>query len=283
MRIVTAGTTSHSEYFSINDNASTSGGKKTGIAFNTAGLTAYYTRNRSAPVAITLATQTSTGSWSAGGFCEVDGTNAPGLYRLDVPDTAYASGSNKVIVTIKGASGMVQSDKEVVLTAVDLFDAVRAGLTNLDATVSSRLAAASYTAPDNADIATILSDVAAVKAQTDKMAFTVTNKIDANVLAINGDTVAPVALQNSTNTISYGTCSGGTTTTAIASAITNPAALTDAGQLIGRTIIFYGSTGTAGLQAQASTITASTTGSTPTITFTAMTRSPATGDMFVVL
>jgi hypothetical protein len=41
--------------------------------------------------------------------------------------------------------------------AADLNDAVDLGLTNLDATVSSRLATAGYTAPDNASVGTILT------------------------------------------------------------------------------------------------------------------------------
>lgn len=58
------------------------------------------------------------------------------------------------------------------------------GLTasNLDATVSSRLASASYTVPDNAS-------VAAIKVTTDKFVFTVTNQVDANVQSINDATV----------------------------------------------------------------------------------------------
>lgn len=57
------------------------------------------------------------------------------------------------------------------------------GLTaaNLDATVSSRLATAGYTAPDN-------TSIAAVKVQTDKLTFTVPNKLDVNVLVVNGVT-----------------------------------------------------------------------------------------------
>lgn len=47
--------------------------------------------------------------------------------------------------------------------------------TNIDATISSRLASGSYTAPDN-------TSITAIKTQTDKLAFTVTNQIDANVL-----------------------------------------------------------------------------------------------------
>jgi len=65
--------------------------------------------------------------------------------------------------------------------------------------------------------------------------------------------------------------------------LNNPASLTDAGQLIGRTIIFLGTSGTADVQGQASNITGSTTGATPTITFTAMTHAPANGDTFVIV
>lgn len=108
------------------------------------------------------------------------------------------------------------------------------GLTpsNLDTTVSSRLASASYTAPDNttitaidakttnlpsdpadesliiaatdaimarlgspagvsvsADVAAVKVDTAAVKTQTDKLTFTVANKLDSNTLAINSVTI----------------------------------------------------------------------------------------------
>jgi hypothetical protein len=135
----------------------------------------------------------------------------------------------------------------------------------------------------SADVAAIKAVDDAVKVQTDKMTFTVANVMDANVLRINGDATAAADLAQSADTIVRGTCSGGTTTTAVVSALVNPSSLTDAGQLIGRTIIFKGSTGTANVQAQASNITNSTTGSTPTITFTAMTTAPANGDTFVVV
>ena len=73
-----------------------------GIAYNTTGLVAHYTRDNSSPVAIALASQTVTGTWTSGGFAEVSSTNAPGLYRLDVPNAALASGSSKVIVSLRG-------------------------------------------------------------------------------------------------------------------------------------------------------------------------------------
>lgn len=54
------------------------------------------------------------------------------------------------------------------------------GLTasNLDATISSRLASASYTAPDN-------TSITAIKAKTDSLTFTVANQIDANTRSMN--------------------------------------------------------------------------------------------------
>jgi hypothetical protein len=67
--------------------------------------------------------------------------------------------------------------------------------------------------------------------------------------------------------------------------LNNPSSLSDASQLIGRTIIFLGTTATAGLRCQAASINASTTGTTPTISFTAtpLTEAPANGDVFVVV
>jgi hypothetical protein len=43
-----------------------------------------------------------------GGFVEVDATNAPGLYRLDLPDAAIARGENSVIVTLTSSSSARQ-------------------------------------------------------------------------------------------------------------------------------------------------------------------------------
>jgi hypothetical protein len=74
----------------------------TGVSYNTSGLVAHYTRENSAPVAITLASQTVSGAWTSGGFTEVSSSNAPGLYRLDVPNAAFTSGVGKVIVSIRG-------------------------------------------------------------------------------------------------------------------------------------------------------------------------------------
>jgi hypothetical protein len=77
----------------------------TGLTFSTTGLAAYYVRNQSAPVAITLVTQTPTGAWSSGGFAEISSSLVPGVYRLDVPDAAFAAGASDVTIVVRGASG----------------------------------------------------------------------------------------------------------------------------------------------------------------------------------
>jgi hypothetical protein len=77
----------------------------TGLTYATSGLAAYYVRNQSAPVAITLVTQTPTGAWTSGGFAEISSSLVPGVYRLDVPNAAFAAGASDVTIVVRGASG----------------------------------------------------------------------------------------------------------------------------------------------------------------------------------
>src|ERR1035437_9573998 len=97
---------------------SDTGAPMTGLVYNSSGILAYYTLPRAAAVQITLATQTVTGAFSAGGFVEIDATNSPGLYRLDIPNAALASGRFS-IVTITGVANMATCALEVDLVAWD--------------------------------------------------------------------------------------------------------------------------------------------------------------------
>lgn len=129
---VTKGATSTIIPVSIYDSSSTTGGKLTGLVFNTSSLTAYYNRMGAsgAATAISLVTATK-GTWTSGGFVAVDGTNMPGDYELHVPDAAFASGVNEVIIQLKGAANMVPVNICVHLRGVDHQDTVRAGMTAL--------------------------------------------------------------------------------------------------------------------------------------------------------
>lgn len=128
---IKAGSTSQSINVFIQDSSSTTGAGLTGLAFNTASLTAHYALPRSAPVAITLATLAAvTSAYSSGGFREIDATNMPGWYRLDIPDAALASG-RFVNLHLKGAANMAPLPIEIELTGWDNQDAVRGGMSAL--------------------------------------------------------------------------------------------------------------------------------------------------------
>lgn len=109
----------------IQDSASTTGGGKTGIAYNASGLVCYYVRPGSAAAQLTLATQTVTGAHSDGGFVEIDATNMPGVYRLDLSDAILATGVDSVVLMLKGATGMAPLPIEIQLTDFDLGTATQ--------------------------------------------------------------------------------------------------------------------------------------------------------------
>lgn len=130
---LTAGSTSKSvDVALVQKAAATSPGDPlTGLAFNTASLTAYARASATvAPAAITLATQTVTGAYSAGGLVELDPTHCPGLYRFDIPDTWLAA-AGRCSITFAGAPNLATHTIFIIVTAVDLYDAVRGGMTAL--------------------------------------------------------------------------------------------------------------------------------------------------------
>lgn len=111
---VIPGTTGYSVDVYIQD---TAGAALTGLAYNTASLTAYYRRSgNGSATAITLATLASaTAAWSSGGFVEVSSSNMPGLYRLDIPNAALAEGASSVVIILKGAASMSPCVLELLL------------------------------------------------------------------------------------------------------------------------------------------------------------------------
>lgn len=126
-----AGSTSVSVQVFIQDSSVSTGAGLTGLAYNTASLVASYVQPAGSRTAITLATLAAANSaWSSGGFKEIDATNCPGLYRLDIPNAAL-TGATHVTIHLKGAASMVPCLLEVELVAYNPFDAVRLGLTAL--------------------------------------------------------------------------------------------------------------------------------------------------------
>jgi len=98
---IKSGTTSYTEFINL-----------IGIGYITSNLKAYYTRVGSAPVEITLTSQTVNGAWTSGGFVEIDINSMPGIYRFDIPNAVFASGSSSAILQI---SNLNTGDKAIII------------------------------------------------------------------------------------------------------------------------------------------------------------------------
>lgn len=111
--------------------------------------------------------------------------------------TVAANADKTGYALTSGEHTTIQGDVETGLTGQGYTTARAALLDRLDATVSSRMATFTYTAPDNAGIATALDDlvtllartdpttaIAAIKTVTDKFAFGTANRVDATALAV---------------------------------------------------------------------------------------------------
>lgn len=88
----------------------------TGVIFGD--VTASYYRIGSAPVEISLVSNTVSGAHKSGGFIEIDSNLVPGHYRVDLPDEMFVPGSDSVFYQIKGHTDMNPVDVEIQLQSV---------------------------------------------------------------------------------------------------------------------------------------------------------------------
>jgi hypothetical protein len=75
-----------------------------GLTHTTPSLSSSYVRAGAIRTAITLVSQTPNGSWTSGGFCEIDSTNMPGIYRIDVPNAVFVAGAESAMLQLTGAN-----------------------------------------------------------------------------------------------------------------------------------------------------------------------------------
>ena len=133
----------------------------TGLTASTSGLTARYNRTRTASVSIPLVARTIAQAWTSGGFAEVDATNMPGVYRLDLPDAALAAGADDVTIVVRGASGTNGAVMTIKLSSGGLTSAQTASAV-LDAVGSSYVTAGSIGyAIQNSNVASISGSTSA--------------------------------------------------------------------------------------------------------------------------
>lgn len=131
-QIIKKGSTSKRMAIFIADSSSTTGAGLAALAYNTSGLVWYYWREdagNAGGTAVTLATATR-GTWTSGGFKEIDATNLPGWYEIGIPDAVLASGAYWAVMMLKGAANMAPVVIEIQLVTYDPTDG-NLGLTGL--------------------------------------------------------------------------------------------------------------------------------------------------------
>jgi hypothetical protein len=197
--------TSQTVYITIRD---VWGNPLTGLAFNTASLTAYYVRPLGSATAITLATQTVGGAFSSGGFVEVSAANMPGVYRFDLVNAILATGVDNAKVVLKGAANMQQFVMNIAL--FDPINAVagrvpiiwaEAFTFNSGETAASAVAgAAVYEIINNVDLAALQTVVDDIQSKAEDLqartpaALTAAGNMKADSLAWNGLTTVALPL-----------------------------------------------------------------------------------------
>ncbi len=191
------------------------GQARTGLVFDTAGLVISYTRDNAATVQITLATlSTITSSWATGGFKEASSSLSPGLYRLDVPNLAFVSGTgvNKVRITWTGAN-VIDDGVEIDLITYDPTTVDKTGFALSTAGVNAvRDSVISDATPfAGASIATLISRVTGAVALASDWTSTRAGRLDVAVSSRSSHTAADV-WANSTRTLSAQSDSSGVTT-----------------------------------------------------------------------
>jgi hypothetical protein len=168
-------------YVFIQDSSATTGAGLTGLVYNSSGLVASYVRPLAARAALSLATQTVTGAHSDGGFVEVDATNMPGWYRLDLSDAVCATGVDFVGVALKGATNMAPVNLEIQLTTFDL---------NASVTQTGD----SYSIVNNGTYGNAQLTRSTTPANT--LTIDASNQALSNITAISDDTTAAVNLES---------------------------------------------------------------------------------------
>lgn len=178
------GLTSNKLRVFIPDTTSVLGGGKTGLTFSSAGLIISTIADNEATATTytqagsTIETISTLGTFAAPTatkcrFKEVDATNLPGVYEIQIADARFAvSSARSLIVSLPAVSGLGTGPirAEIQLEAVDNQDATAFGVSRIDAAISSR---STYAGGDTSGTTTLLSRIGS--------ALTITSgKVDVN-------------------------------------------------------------------------------------------------------
>jgi len=160
---VNPGQTDVSTAVFIQDSTATDGAGLTGLTKATAGLTCYYYRPGSSATAVALSDIFASDAHMDGGLAEVDATNMPGVYRLDLPDAVAAAGVPVAYLYLQGAADMVPCPETIVLRKTDKassdIDVVQSDMLIFKNKIVSDVVLA------RSDAVTVQSDLALTKTQ----------------------------------------------------------------------------------------------------------------------
>ena len=169
---VLAGTTNYTILVWMGDSSVADGSGKTAIAYDD--IKIYYTRietdnDVTSAQLTTAALAALTDAHADGGWIEIDATNQPGLYRLDLSDAILAIGAWSIVITIvdAGANDIAPCNIEIQLDPVP---------SNI---IEANSVAVNIPTVVNANVTQVNGD-----------AVNILTEMDANVTKISGDTTA---------------------------------------------------------------------------------------------
>jgi hypothetical protein len=121
--IFPAGTTSKKIRIYIQDSTKVDGSGLTGLVYNTSGLTWYWIEDGdSSSTSVSIVTAT-LGTYTSGGFKEVDGTNMPGIYEIGLPTGVLAGGTANTM--LKGVTNMAPVLIEIQTEAIPISSNIK--------------------------------------------------------------------------------------------------------------------------------------------------------------
>jgi len=145
----------------IQNSSLTTGAGLTGLVYNTTSLVAYYHKDTdTTATAISLVTMT-VGTYTSGGFKEIDATNMPGWYQFCPPNAAINTTGKSVAFMLKGATNMAPCVCELQIpVALDVEQAYNLGADSLPSAAAPAAAGGLPTADSSNRIAGNAGNVA---------------------------------------------------------------------------------------------------------------------------
>ena len=188
--IIKRGATSNILRVFLQDSTVTTGAGKTGLGISSTGLIistiadVEATATTYTAAGSTIETVTTLGTYAAPTatkcrFREVDATNFPGVYEIQIADARFAvSNSTQLLISVQ-ATGIAPVYTEYQLVAVDLMDTVRLGLTALPNVASGSAGAIITSGTGTAQLSTT-SGAVTVGTNNDKTGYSLTQAFPTN-------------------------------------------------------------------------------------------------------